>query len=99
NNLLCICGCGLVLCLFLYGSFERGRQMLKAQSIHKRYGMTSVLNDVSFQVKSGEIVGLVGENGAGKSTLFHIIATLQKATSGSVFLQDIANKYKLKTVR
>lgn len=73
--------------------------MLKAQSIHKRYGKTSVLNDVSFQVNSGEIVGLVGENGAGKSTLLHIIATLQKATSGSVFLQDIAYKNKLKTVR
>jgi len=73
--------------------------MLKAQSIHKKYGKTSVLNDVSFQVNSGEIVGLVGENGAGKSTLLHIIATLQKATSGSVFLKDIAYKNQLKTVR
>jgi len=73
--------------------------MLKVQSIHKKYGKTSVLKDVSFQVNSGEIVGLVGENGAGKSTLLHIIATLQKETSGSVFLKDIAYKNKLKTVR
>lgn len=52
--------------------------MLNIQSVHKKYGATSVLNDVSFQVNPGEVVGLVGENGAGKSTLLHIIATLQK---------------------
>lgn len=73
--------------------------MLEVQSIHKKYGKTSVLNDVSFQVNTGEIVGLVGENGAGKSTLLHIIATLQKATSGSIILSDVAYKNKLKIVR
>src|SRR5699024_7130714 len=73
--------------------------MLKEQSIHKRKGKTAANNKVTYQVNSGEIVDLIGENGAVKTTLLHIIATLQRATSGSVFLQDIAYKNKLKTVR
>src|SRR5699024_3556577 len=73
--------------------------MLKAQSIQKKYGTTSVLENVSFQINRGEIVGLVGENGAGKSTLLHIIATLQKATKGSVSFNDILYKNKMKQVR
>lgn len=73
--------------------------MLEAQSIHKKYGTTTVLENVSFQVQRGEIVGLVGENGAGKSTLLHILATLQKETSGSVSFADVSYKTKMKTVR
>ncbi len=73
--------------------------MLNIQSVHKKYGASSVLNDISFQVNPGEIVGLVGENGAGKSTLLHIIATLQKASSGTLSLDKIPYKGRLKTVR
>lgn len=73
--------------------------MLNIQSVHKKYGATSVLNDISFQVNPGEVVGLVGENGAGKSTLLHIIATLQKASSGTLSLDKVSYKGRLKTVR
>lgn len=73
--------------------------MLKVQSIHKKYGTTPVLENVSFQVQPGEIVGLVGENGAGKSTLLHILATLQKATNGTISLDDIAYKTNMKRIR
>lgn len=73
--------------------------MLNIQSLHKKYGATTVLDHISFQVKEGEIVGLVGENGAGKSTLLHIIATLQKASGGSVHLHDLSYKSNLKSVR
>lgn len=75
------------------------KAMLNIQSVHKKYGATSVLNDVSFQVNPGEVVGLVGENGAGKSTLLHIIATLQKASSGTLSLDKVPYKGRLKTVR
>jgi len=46
------------------------------------------LKGVSFEVKPGEIFGLLGPNGAGKTTLLSIITTLEKATSGDVFVFD-----------
>ena len=73
--------------------------MLKIESIFKKYGATVVLDHISFHVNRGEIVGLVGENGAGKSTLLHILATLQKATKGSIQLNDQSYKTHLKSVR
>ena len=60
--------------------------MLKVEGLTKNYGEKTVLNAVSFQVKRGEIVGLVGENGAGKSTLLHLLATIQKPTTGKIIL-------------
>jgi lipopolysaccharide export system ATP-binding protein len=47
-----------------------------------------VVNDVSFNVKQGEIVGLLGPNGAGKTTSFYMIVGLIKPNSGKIFLQD-----------
>lgn len=73
--------------------------MLNVQSIHKKYRNTTVLNDVSFTVKQGEIVGLVGENGAGKSTLLHLLATLEKPTSGSIQFDNIPYQSNMKKIR
>jgi ABC-2 type transport system ATP-binding protein len=47
--------------------------MLSITHIHKRFGDVQALNDVTFDVHNGEIVGLIGQNGAGKSTTFHSI--------------------------
>ncbi|MGA3271995.1 ABC transporter ATP-binding protein [Lactiplantibacillus pentosus] len=47
--------------------------MLSITHIHKRFGDVQALNDVTFDVHDGEIVGLIGQNGAGKSTTFHSI--------------------------
>jgi lipopolysaccharide export system ATP-binding protein len=47
-----------------------------------------VVNDVSFNVKQGEIVGLLGPNGAGKTTSFYMIVGLIKPNAGKIFLQD-----------
>lgn len=56
--------------------------MLEVHDLSKKYGKKKVLDNVSFHVDKGEVVGLVGENGAGKSTLLHILATIIKQSSG-----------------
>lgn len=58
--------------------------MLQAKGIYKSYGDLLILKGVDFEVKQGEIVSIVGASGAGKSTLLHIIGTLEKASKGSV---------------
>ncbi len=57
---------------------------IKVENISKIYGKQSALNDVSFEVKPGEIVGFLGPNGAGKSTMMKIITTYIPPTSGRV---------------
>lgn len=57
-----------------------------AQNISKRFKNFIALNDVSLEVKSGELVALLGPSGSGKTTLLRIIAGLEKADSGHVFL-------------
>ena len=54
---------------------------LSAQSLRKRYKARTVVEDVSFTVKSGEVVGLLGPNGAGKTTCFYMIVGLVPALS------------------
>lgn len=47
--------------------------MLSIKHLHKQFGEVTALNDITFSVNSGEILGLIGQNGAGKSTTFHSI--------------------------
>jgi len=61
---------------------------LRAEHLIKTYKKRTVVNDVSFNVKQGEIVGLLGPNGAGKTTSFYMIVGLIKPNSGKIFLQD-----------
>ncbi|HEY3168137.1 MAG TPA: LPS export ABC transporter ATP-binding protein [Candidatus Binatia bacterium] len=62
--------------------------VLKAVSVAKSYGGRRVVDDVSLEVKGGEIIGLLGPNGAGKTTTFHMMVGLVQPDEGRVFLND-----------
>ena len=68
-------------------------QTLSAEEIGKSYRGRSVVSDVNFHVKQGEVVGLLGPNGAGKTTSFYIVVGLIPADSGRVLIdgQDITH--------
>lgn len=62
---------------------------IAVQGVTKLYGEQKALDNVSFEVKTGEIVAFLGPNGAGKSTMMRIITGFIPATSGSVFVNGI----------
>lgn len=62
--------------------------ILRADNLIKKYKQRTVVNDVSFSVSQGEIVGLLGPNGAGKTTSFYMIVGLIKPNEGKIHLDD-----------
>ena len=62
------------------------RLVLRTEGLVKRYGKRTVVNDVSFDVKQGEIVGLLGPNGAGKTTSFYMTTGLVVPNGGHIYL-------------
>ena len=67
--------------------------ILKVENLTKEYGkgitLTKALDNVSFSVKEGEFVAIVGASGSGKSTLLHLIGGVDQPTSGKVIVDDI----------
>ncbi|RZK41331.1 MAG: LPS export ABC transporter ATP-binding protein [Pedobacter sp.] len=61
--------------------------ILRAENLIKKYKQRTVVNNVSFDVSQGEIVGLLGPNGAGKTTSFYMIVGLIKPNEGNIFLE------------
>ncbi len=70
------------------GSYREGNAVLRAEGLVKRYGKRTVVNDVSINVKQGEIVGLLGPNGAGKTTSFYMTTGLVVPNAGHIFIDD-----------
>jgi len=68
--------------------FNFAAMILKTESLIKKYKQRIVVNDVSIEVKQGEIVGLLGPNGAGKTTSFYMIVGLIRPNAGKIFLED-----------
>lgn len=60
--------------------------VLSINNITKTFGSRTAVNNVSFEIKKGEIYGLIGQNGAGKTTIIRIITGLCKPTSGTVYI-------------
>ena len=63
--------------------------MIKIEHLVKNYGSNCAVDDISFEVKKGEIVGLLGPNGAGKSTTMNILTGYLSSTSGNVSIAGI----------
>ncbi|WP_347273330.1 LPS export ABC transporter ATP-binding protein [Candidatus Kuenenia sp.] len=62
--------------------------LLRTEGLTKSFGKRTVVNNVSFEINRGEIVGLLGQNGAGKSTSFNMVIGIIRPDSGRVIFQD-----------
>ena len=62
--------------------------LLRAESLSKSYRGKKVVDDVSVEIRQGEVVGLLGPNGAGKTTTFGMILGLVPQDGGRIFLDD-----------
>ncbi|MDC0984679.1 LPS export ABC transporter ATP-binding protein [Flavobacteriaceae bacterium] len=70
--------------------------ILKAEEISKSYRGRKVVNNISIEVKQGEIVGLLGPNGAGKTTSFYMIVGIIKPEGGDIFLdQEVISSFPM----
>jgi len=67
---------------------EPGHVLLKVDKAERRFGGLMAVNKVSFEVRSGEILGLIGPNGAGKSTMFNLVTGALPASGGRVVFTD-----------
>ena len=95
--------CGLffnTFCVFLCAKFKSMAEalsqdgqneglVLRTEGLVKTYGKRTVVNNVSFDVKQGEIVGLLGPNGAGKTTSFYMTTGLVVPNAGRIFIGDL----------
>ena len=66
---------------------QAGEPLLEAKSVRKQFGGLVAVNDVSFEVRTGEIVGLIGPNGAGKSTTFNLVSGVLRLSAGEVLFR------------
>ena len=70
--------------------------MIKVKNVTKKYGSTVAVDNISFKINEGEIIGLLGPNGAGKSTTMNMITGYIEATTGEIIIEgyDISKKSK-----
>lgn len=73
--------------------------MLEVSGLQKKYKDKTVIEDMSFQMKPGDIIGLVGENGAGKSTLLQVLATVMRPTQGYIQLEGLSYRTDINKIR
>ncbi len=86
--------------ILVWRLFTNQEQMsIKAKDISKIYGQQKALNQVSFKISKGEIVGFLGPNGSGKSTMMKIITGFIPATSGQIFVNGLDVGQKTKEVQ
>jgi ABC-2 type transport system ATP-binding protein len=64
--------------------------MIELRSLHRWFGRTRAVNDISFSVRRGQVFGYIGPNGAGKTTSMRILATLDEPTMGDAFVDGFS---------
>jgi len=69
-----------------------GERLVEVRNLTMKFGGLSALDNVSFDIKRGEILGLIGPNGAGKTTCFNAMTGVYKPTSGDVLLEGVSLK-------
>ena len=68
---------------FIPAIIHDGQTMIRVDHLQKKFGDFAAVDDISFEVKKGEVFGLLGPNGAGKSTTLRILSTLARPTAGT----------------
>lgn len=71
-------------------------KVIEIEKISKRYGREHVLNQVSFSVEPGQVLGVVGPNGSGKTTLFGVMLGLREAEEGTIKILGTDNLQAVK---
>lgn len=69
--------------------FQEASTVLKVEGLTKRFGGITAVNNVSFDLREGEVLGLIGPNGAGKTTIFDLISGYQIPDAGAVFYEGV----------
>ena len=74
---------------FRIKSFKANKPLVSLKKISLSFGKRQILEDISFNINPGEILGMLGPNGAGKSTIFNLITGLIKPDHGSIHFENI----------
>ncbi|HPQ97842.1 MAG TPA: ABC transporter ATP-binding protein, partial [Thiolinea sp.] len=64
--------------------------MIKINALSRHYGEFKAVDDVSFEIRQGEVVGLLGHNGAGKTTIMKMMTGFLEPTAGSIRIDDLS---------
>ena len=81
---------------FRIRSFKKQNPVVSLKNISLYYGKRQILDDISFDINKGEILGMLGSNGVGKSSIFNLITGLVQPSYGSIYFDDIkVNEYPI----
>ena len=73
--------------------------MIKVESLTKRYGEFIAVDDISFEIDKGEIVGLLGHNGAGKTTIMKMLTGFLEPSDGSITIDGLGMETKRNAIQ
>ena len=81
---------------FRIRSFKKQNPVVSLKNISLSYGKRQILDDISFDINKGEILGMLGSNGVGKSSIFNLITGLVQPSYGSIYFDNIkVNEYPI----